>query len=166
MARLKVSLVSSRPLLLSDQVLEALTKVLQEHEIEIVRMKQDIAMQLKIRFVHRKKSIEQEIDEFQQRIRKSEESDEPIARSKIMMFKTIMKALRAELKVARKNFLLSIIGDQVVIETVSEIPSPLSYVYFQMYFERIVCIIGEAYAKMGEKITLTLTKKDGTSVIY
>lgn len=148
MNRLKLNLMPSKPLARSPVVMEILSKTFCEHHIDILEKELNNSLRFKINFDQRKKFLEQEAKRFEQKAREPGR-----AREELILFRDMIKALRAEKTALSKDFLITITEDRVFIEAnFSKKISEMCYFYLRIYFDKIISLIREAYAVAGENI--------------
>jgi hypothetical protein len=155
MAKIRLELVPSKPLLLSHPALDVFSKTLERHEICILKKSIDKTLRLKFCFKMHEEELVQRLGILKQRANKAKMSDRSETQMTLRVIKDVMKSTKAEADVAGRSFLLTIDENQVTVETSRGRVTEMTLLYIQIYFRTIISYIYEAYEEMGEDVSLT-----------
>jgi len=154
MTKLRLELVPSKPLLLSRRALDVFSKILERHEIYILKKSMNKTLRLKFCFKMQEEKLVQQLGNLKQKANKAKISNRPETEMTSRVIKDVMKSTRAEADVVSRSFILTIDEEQVTVETSGGRVTEMILLYVQSYFRTIISYIHEAYEEMGENVSL------------
>lgn len=128
-----------------------MSKAFEKREAEILSTKLNEVLNLKVAFKRRTNLLVRESGEHQRR-----RNGRGMSRIARRLFGDMITASRAELEIARRQFMLRIASDRVIVEVGFDERSRLSAFYLNVYLEEIVSIISEVYAAAGKGVSFVI----------